>query len=938
MLLARGIPARGTFALASRTVALSFFICAAAHAGTETPRIPLSFAENVGQAAREVRYTGTGPGIRAWFEDRGTILQQGEAAIRTNFVGGAVPRIVAEEPLGAHANYLRGSDPNKWQTGVELYSAIRYRGVWPGVEIRYRAEQDSMKADYFVAPGASAGRIRLRFDGRTEIAADGSLRVHGRSGEMVEEKPLVYQEFDGDRRTVEGAFERFADGSVGFRVGPHDDSRELVIDPVILFSGFFGGSSQDSITAVAVDYYRDIVVAGYSSSTDLPTSGAVQPKPGGGVDAFVASFTYTGQLRYCTYLGGSFDDRAFGLALDGAQNVYITGQTSSTNFPLVSPLQTKLSGSRDAFVAKLSYSGSTLLYSTYLGGTGVDVGNAIAVDSAGEAVVFADTTSTNLAATAGACQSKPGGAQDTFVAKLKPAGNALAFLTYLGGSGIEHSAAVKIDGGGNILLGGYTWSTNFPVAAAWQAHSGGGQDGFVTKLSPTGGNLLFSTYLGGSGGSAGEPEEVNALAIDQLGNVIVGGTTSSANFPVTLGAVQTLLGGQTDGFLTRFNGNGLLLNSTYVGGALGDAIAAVAVDFRGDVYATGTTASLDFPVIRALQPASAGQIDAFVVKTTPTFSSLVWSTYLGGSGSDAGQAIAVDGLTNVVVAGQTGSPDYEVAGTTSLGSGLPSVLSAFVTKITTSWHMLIGWPVNGSLLFLGDSYRNSTSAFAAFFGEAADLPVVGDWDGTGVSRIGVFRNGSWYLDIENKGYIDSTTKIVNFGQAGDIPVVGDWTGTGRLALGLFRAGSFILDLSGHLTGVPTGQNDASFVFGQAGDVPIVADWNGSGTTKVGIFRNGLWLVDFTGTRTYGTARAFNYGQAGDVPLTGDWDGSGLAKIGVFREGAWILDYDGDYTWTIPYLNEMVVAFGPGNSEPIIVSPSPATAQAGLARPAGHRVP
>jgi len=903
--------------LAFWTLALWFAVCPAARANSDTPRMPLSFAENRGQAAREVRYVGTGPRFKVWFENGGTILQQGEAAMRTSFVGGAVPVMVAEEPLGAQANYLRGRDAKHWQTGVPLYAAIRYKGVWPGVEIRYRAGQDGMKADYFVAPGAATDCIRLRFDGRTEIAADGSLRVHGAGGELVEEKPVVYQEIDGARQDVDGAFERFADGSIGFRVGRRDNSRELVIDPVFLFSGYFGGSSQDSVNAVAVDASRNIVVAGYTSSTDLPTTGTVHPTAGGGVDAFVAGFTSAGQLRYCTYLGGSADDRAFALALDSSQNVYITGQTSSINFPLAGPVQNRLSGSRDAFVAKLSASGTTLIYSTYLGGGGVDVGNAIAVDSAGEAVVFADTTSTSLAVTAGAFQVTPGGGQDTFVAKLTAAGNGFRFLTFLGGSDVEHSAAVKIDSTGAIVLGGYTWSTNFPVVAAWQAHSGGGQDGFVTKLSSNGASLLFSTYLGGSGGSVGLPEEVNALAIDLLGNVIVGGTTSSANFPVTAGAFQTTMGGQTDGFLTRFNSTGTLLNSTFLGGALTDYINAVALDFHGDVYVTGGTSSLDFPVVRSLQPATAGYIDAFVTKLTPTFSSLVWSTYLGGSRSEAGQAIAVDPFTNVVVAGQTSSLDFRVTGTSSLNSALPSTVSGFVTKLTTSWNMLIAWPVAGTLLFLNDGDHGKSSTYSTFFGNSTDIAVAGDWDGTGVTRIGVFRNGTWYLDIQNKGRFDSSNKIVNFGQARDIPVVGDWLGTGRLALGLFRNGTFILDLSGHLTGVPTGQSDATFSFGQGGDLPVVADWNGSGTTKVGVFRNGLWLVDYLGNRTYSAAHAFNYGQAGDIPITGDWDGSGLARIGVYRAGVWIMDYDGDYTLTIPYLNELAFAFGTATSEPIV---------------------
>ena len=895
----------------------SFAACAAAKGSADSPQMPFAFAANHGQTAPEVRYTGTGPRFKAWFKDRGVILQQGSAAIALAFVAGAVPVISPEEPLGAQANYLHGNDQRHWQKNVPLYGSIRYTGVWPGVDIRYRSGPDQVEAEYVVAAGASPDRIRLRFDGTASIEPDGSLRVRGDTGLFVENKPILYQDADGTRRTVSGAFQRYRDGTVGFRVGEWNRSQPLIIDPTILFSGYFGGSSQDSITAVAFNASRNTIVAGWTSSSDLPTTIGARKSSGGGVDAFVAGFSAAGgHLLFCTYLGGSGDDRAFGLALDTAQNIYLTGQTSSTNFPLVSPLQSRLSGSRDAFVAKLNPAGTSFLYSTYLGGSGVDVGYAIAVDGGGSAVVFGDTTSTNLAVTAGAVQSHSGGAQDTFVAKLVPAGNTLAFLTYFGGSGLDHGAAVALDAFGDIFLGGYTWSTNFPVQSAPQGVSGGGQDGFLTKMQPNGHQLFFSTYLGGSGGSVGAPEEVNAMAIDLLSNVIVAGTTSSSNFPVTVGALQTIFGGETDGFVTRYSGSGVLLNSTYVGGALNDSIAAIALDYHGDVYITGSTASLDFPVKRALQPVPAGNANAFVVKLSNTLASVVFGTYLGGNGNDAGQAIAVDVYTSILVAGQTNSSNFPAAGST-LASHPQAVVSAFLTKIAPSWNILVAHSGFGFMLFDNDIWRINAPSQESLFGLPTDIPIVGDWDGSGDFRLGVFRNGTWYLDVANHRTLDGSAKVVTFGQAGDIPVLGDWTGAGHITLGLFRSGTFILDLSGHLSGVSTGQSDATFSFGQAGDLPVAGDWSGSGTTKVGIFRNGLWLVDYSGSRVFSSAISYTYGQAGDIPLTGDWDSSGGTKIGVYRGGNWLLDYDGDHVFTIPYLNEMVLVYGGPGFTPLI---------------------
>ena len=274
--------------------------------------------------------------------------------------------------------------------------------------------------------------IRLQFDGDAEIQSDGTLKISGASGDFVEERPILYQSIQGERKEIAGGFRKATDGSIGFWTGEYDQNEALVVDPAILFSSYFGGSSQESITAMAVDSQNNVIVAGWSSSTDLPASNGFRTHSGGGVDAFVASFLPNGgALQYCTYLGGAGDDRAFGVAADSARNLYITGWTSSSNFPLVGAFQAHLSGTRDAFVTKLSASGNALLYSTYLGGSGVDTGNAITVDSTGAALIIGDTSSSNLPATK-AIQPKLAGGQDVFVARLNPDGKTLSFLTYLG--------------------------------------------------------------------------------------------------------------------------------------------------------------------------------------------------------------------------------------------------------------------------------------------------------------------------------------------------------------------------------------------------------------------------------------------------------------------------------------------------------------------------
>jgi len=898
---------------------------AAADSRPASPQMPFGFVENRGQTNENVRYIGSGPDFRAWFERGGVVFHKDDVNVEVSFENAAhepagALSVRAEAPIGAHANFLNGNDPSRWRTNLPLFSTLVYRGVWPGVELRYRADQTRVKAEYEVEPGANPSAIRLRFEGVAHILMDGSLQVHGDSGDFREEKPYLFQQTDDGQRTeITGGFHKFADGAIGFEAGDYDRNRPLIIDPYILFSGYFGGTSQDNISAVAVGSTGDLVVAGWTSSTDLPATGGAKPNNAGGVDAFVAGYAPNGgALQYCTYLGGAGDDRAFGIVFDGSGNSYITGWTSSTNFPAIGGFQRSLGGTRDAFVAELNPTGSALIFSTYLGGSGVDVGYAITLDASGEPVVAGDTSSTNLPVTANAFQQTFGGNQDAFVARLAVGGGSLVNLTYLGGSAIEHASSVRVDTAGSVVVGGYTFSTNFPVQLAYQPASGGNQDGFVAKFASNLQSLTFSTYLGGSGGTAGLPEEVNGVFIDLSGNIVAAGTTSSSNFPVTAGAYQTIFGGETDGFISRFSPLGALLQSTYFGGALTDSLNAVALDVHGYVYVSGSTYSLDFPTAsNALQPLNAGLLDAFVGKLNITLSHLIYGTYFGGSQTDGVNAMAVDSETSILLAGQTTSPNLPVAG--SLGGTLNELAAAFITKLGAPFTVGTFSSAGAAGAYAIDQWHVTSFAATGSFGSTGDRAIAADWDGTGKKRIGVFHNGSWLLDINGDGVFDAGDKTVAFGQAGDIPIVGDWAGTGHIALGLYRAGTFILDLSGHLSGVATGVPDAQFPFGLSSDFPVTADWDASGTAKVGVFRNGEWLIDYNGDHVFNRHdKTLVYGQAGDYPVVGDWDSSGTPnKIGVYRNGLWILDYDGDNALTIPVLNELVIAFGAAGAQPLI---------------------
>lgn len=894
---------------------------AASGAPVSQPHMPFTFVENHGQADPGVRYVGAGTTMKAWFLDTAVVFQQSTLVIRMSFDDAGAAQIAAESPMGAKANYLIGKNPAGWLRDLPLFAELRYTNVWPGVDLIYRAEGSGLRTDYLITPGADVSRIRLHFDGDTQVQTDGTLLVTAAAGDLTIPRPLLLERTPGGPLQLEARYQKQSDGSIGLAIlKPLTAGGQTVArGPNLLISGYFGGTSEVNITAVALDSLNNVVVAGWTSSTNLPTSNGYQKKYAGSVDAFVASFEPNGgALNYCTYLGGSGNDEAFGLVIDSLRNVYVTGQTSSANFPVVAPIKTRLGGTRDAFVAKLSPQGNGLIYSTYLGGSGVDVGYGIGLNTkTGSAVVVGDTTSSDFPVTAGVLQLQSGGAQDAFVATISATGNALVYSTYLGGNGVDHASSVSVGPSGGIFVGGYTWSTNFPGAVSPSAS--GGQYGFVVKIPAAENRLNWSTYIGGSGGSIGNPQEVTSVQVDTSvhANIAVGGITGAPDFPVTAGAFQTVLAGETDGFVAHLaNTNGSIVAATYLGGSLADGVTAVATDFYGNICAAGSTSSLDFPVQWPVQAANAGSMDAFVVKLNSTLTSILFSTYLGGNGSDQANAIAVDAETSIIVAGQTSSSNYPVTGS-SLDNYMPATLTSFITKIRPDFTLGVAYPNAGQMEFTADPWHVMSDTSSTFYGISTDIPIVGDWTGTGVRRIGIFRNGTWILDTNGDGILDAGDQTVSFGQAGDIPVVGDWRGTGHIALGLYRKGTFILDYSGHLTGVPTGLNDVTIAnFGLSTDIPIVNDWSGSGTTKVGVFRNGAWLVDYNGTGII--SQSYTYGQAGDFPVVGDWDSSGNSpKIGIYRSGLWVLDYDGDHVWTTPGMTELSLTFGFAAYTPLI---------------------
>ncbi|MFN0118907.1 MAG: SBBP repeat-containing protein, partial [Blastocatellia bacterium] len=518
-------------------------------------RLPLTFEPNAGQTDARVRMMSRGRNHNLFLTGDEAVLTlhfgqtfarkspavHGQDVLRMRFAGARRDAgVTGVDPLPGRTHYLTGSDPAKWRADVPQYTSARYHDLWPGIDMHWYGDQSRLEYDFVVAPGADPARIRLVFNVPARLLASGDLALRLPGGAVRHQRPVIYQNIDGQRRIVAGRYVRHSAREIGFVIGAYDRGRPLVIDPVLSWSTYLPGA--DTGQAIAVDAAGNVYVAGVADSAQFPaTPGAFQTMPGRvGSDAFVAKFNPAGSaLVYATYLGGGAPDEATGIVVDNAGVVIVTGQTNSTNFPTTAgAYQTRYGGTTDAFVTKLNAAGAALVWSTYLGDTGEESmsgSTGLALDSAGN-VLVAGATRGVFPTTAGALQRQTGGEVDAFVTKLNAAGTALIWSTYLGGVFTDAATALAVDGAGNVVVAGGTDSWNFPVTAgAFQPNYGGDDvDGFVARINATGTALLSSTYLGGN-----DVDLVRGMSPDGAGNAWLTGMTLSTNFPVTPGALQT---------------------------------------------------------------------------------------------------------------------------------------------------------------------------------------------------------------------------------------------------------------------------------------------------------------------------------------------------------------------------------------------------------------
>jgi uncharacterized protein (TIGR03437 family) len=708
--------------------------------GAGYANLPLSFERNAGQADPDVLFLARSSAGAIHLTADGIVLQlhgrSRSTTVKMALKGSTRALPTGEDELPGTVNYLIGNNPAHWHTGLPTFSKVRYRDVYRGVDLTYYGNQRQLEYDFVVAPAADPQSIRMQFEGLSHLRVipDGDLVATTSNGAVTLHKPVVYQDAAGARKLVTDSFAITAGRTVGFRLGAYDRQKPLVIDPVLVFSTFLGGSVTDIANAITTDASGNVYVAGGTESPDFPVTTGAIPITGGSV--FVSKINPQGTaLIFSTYVGGTGGDAAYGLAVDSAGEAYIVGKTGSMDFPVTAgALQTTIAGGETSFVAKLNAAGSGLEYATYLGGQSVgylccDAAAAVAIDTAGNAYVAGVTYDYSFPVTPGALQTKIGSglASSAYVAKLNPSGTALVYATYLGGSGQgqfsigpaviygDGATALAVDGAGNAYVAGYAYSLDFPVTpdafqttnkagtTAGPDSSSPGYNAFVSKINPSGSALVFSTYLGGNGVTTPDGVDgsekilgdwANAISVDSAGNIYVAGGAYSADFPVTEGAYQTKLRAAqpvdnflqigSNAFVAKLNPAGTkLVYSTFVGGSGSGHANALAIDGSSNAYIAGTTTSLDFPLTAgAFQPVNKAAITnnagtGFVTELNASGSALTYSTFLGGSGL----VDSVNQPEGDIVYGLAldGAANIYVAGTTS-SADFPATQGAFQTR------------------------------------------------------------------------------------------------------------------------------------------------------------------------------------------------------------------------------------------------------------------
>jgi uncharacterized protein (TIGR03437 family) len=702
-----------------------------APAEAKSVRLPLVFEANQGQAPASVSFVAHGPRYTAYLAAGGARLRlsaQGRAAAVQVSLLGANRHAEASglEPLRASSNYLVGSDPANWRTGIADFARVRFAEVYPGIDLLYYGKEGALEYDFLIRAGADPGQIRFRVSGAERLALDasGDLLIGLAGSELRFRKPIVYEELDGRRRPIAGGYLLGRNGQVSFQVGPHAPRASLVIDPVLLYLTYLNGSGAGEMSiayGLATDSAGNIYLAGTTNSVDFPSTGGELQTTSGTINTslgFVTKLDANGKLVYSTYFGGRADGtngtQVNALAVDTQGNAYLTGATFSSSFPTTPGVLQRTLGSpgttcanppcSDAFVAKLNSSGSALVFSTFLGGKGNDYGRKIHLDSAGNIYIQGDlVASPDFPVSPGSFPALSNGGS-FFVTKLDPAATKILASTFFDYVWAIHD--MFVDQAGLVYLTGTALDPVKPLpttAGAIQAKCTAGSasinlcsnDAFAVKLDLTRFAILSATYLGTAAGGGGMGMGVSA---DAAGNIYVTGSTLAATGPnsdfiMKLNAACTSVlytkhfGGTptlSSGSLSAVSGRPGAITADSAGNAYVTYTVtgrpwAITVDSAGNAYVTGRTDNKDFSVVNPIQATiGSGNSSAYVVQLNSS-GTMTFATFLGGNNQETGYGIALDPAGNIWVAGSAGSGDLPV--TSGAVKRWSSGIDTFVAKI-----------------------------------------------------------------------------------------------------------------------------------------------------------------------------------------------------------------------------------------------------------------
>jgi hypothetical protein len=665
--------------------------------------LPLTFEANQGQAAGQVKFLSRGHGYTTFLTAGGMLLNlrashvesawkktssqaassqsSTRATLQFRLLGAnSNPQVMGEDPQPGRVNYFIGKDRSKWYTNVPTYGRIRYKNVYPGIDLIYYGNHQQLEYDFAVAPGADPRKIQFQVNGASQISLDeqGDLVLNVNGAKLHFQSPIVYQESNGQRVPVVGGYAMTDESHIGFQLSSFDSRKPLVIDPVLVYSTYLGGSGTDQPTGIAVDNSGNVYVAGYTDSADFPlaSSGSLATNTD---HVFVAKLDPSGSnLVYADYIGGNSDDYAVALVLDSANEVYVTGSTQSSNFPVVNAYQSQQPGPSTGFVTRISADGSALIYSTYLGGNNYDQPAGIAIDDLGEAMVGGYTQSQNFPvsnAYQATAQANQGGIYGTygFLTKFSADGSSLVYSTYFAGnSNVEEGGccwvspfntinSVAADANGNAYVTGATNTYNFPVTSGSYSTTNTTQQNatvaFVSKFNSAGG-LDYSTYFYDS---SGYTVSTAAIAVDGSGSAYVTGSAySDTTFPVTSTSIcdpGTQGSACGNAFVSKFNPTASALSYSTFLGANNDATPqSITLDANNDAYVLASASSSSFAEVNGIE-AYSSQDDVMLVEVDPDGSSQLFATYIGGSGDDEPSGIGVDGDGNMYIAGSSDSAD-----------------------------------------------------------------------------------------------------------------------------------------------------------------------------------------------------------------------------------------------------------------------------------------